>query len=176
MSSAQHTATNDTSNSANSSRLLQEQKRNPTSINRQSPRLSLSGLPTWVQLVRAAGEKAYNREGFVQMGMRPFPAFALAVALFAIPDFAADKKIGPAKAGNDALDITGLAILGKEAVTHELGTDPGMDIVLVQVRIKPKAENGITISRDDFTLISRKDGQKSLAMHPSQIAGSGAIV
>ena len=32
------------------------------------------------------------------------------------------------------------------------------------------------ISPDDFTIISRKDGQRSVALSPGQIAGTGALI
>jgi len=51
-----------------------------------------------------------------------------------------------------------------------------MDIIVVDVKLAPRGENKIKISHDDFTLISRKDGQRSQPLAPSQIAGKGALV
>jgi len=89
---------------------------------------------------------------------------------------AADKKVEPARASNDRIDIRGTAITGREAVTAALGIDPGTDMIVVQIEVRPRIDEGVNLTRDDFILISRKDGQRSPAMHPSQIAGSGALM
>ena len=105
------------------------------------------------------------------MRLRMGSVFALALTVAA-----ADKKIEPAKAGNDNLELTGLAAVGRAEVTKILGVDPGVEMIAIDVRLMPKSETKLPISRDDFTLISRKDGQRSQGMHPSQIAGSGVMV
>lgn len=102
------------------------------------------------------------------------PLFLAALTLASVAG--AEKKIVPAKAGNDTVDVIGTALITRDQVKSELGVDPGMDVVAVKVTVKPKGESGVAISRDDFTLIARNDGQKSQAMHPSQIAGSGVMV
>jgi hypothetical protein len=89
---------------------------------------------------------------------------------------AADKKVAPARAGNDDVDITGSAIISREDVKQALGVDPGMNLVVVDLQIKPKSDAKVTLSRDDFIMISRRDGQRTQAMHPSQIAGSAVMV
>jgi hypothetical protein len=98
-------------------------------------------------------------------------AIAVPMALLA-----ADKNVGPAQAGNDLVELSGQAVIGREHVKDLLGVDPGFDMIAVEIEFKPKTDEGLTIARDDFTLISRNDGQKSIAMHPSQIAGSGTLV
>lgn len=101
----------------------------------------------------------------------------VAVAFFlALPLAAADKKIEPAKAGNDNIDLSALALVNRADVTKALGIDPGVDLIVIDMRLMPKNETKLAVSRDDFTLISRKDGQRSQGMHPSQIAGSGVMV
>jgi hypothetical protein len=89
---------------------------------------------------------------------------------------AADKKTGPAKADNDDVALTGVVASGKDAAAKLLGLDPGMDLIIVDLKIEPKSDVKVKVSRDDFTLISRRDGQRSQAMHPSQIAGSSSLV
>jgi hypothetical protein len=44
------------------------------------------------------------------------------------------------------------------------------------VKLSPRGDAKIKIDLDDFTLISRNDGQRSQPLAPSQIAGSGALV
>lgn len=98
------------------------------------------------------------------------------VFLLALPLAAADKKIEPAKAGNDNIELSGMAFVNRADVTKALGLDPGVDLIVIDMRLMPKNETKLAVSRDDFTLISRKDGQRSQGMHPSQIAGSGVMV
>jgi hypothetical protein len=105
------------------------------------------------------------------MRLRIGSVFFLALALAG-----ADKKIEPAKAGNDNLEVSGLALVNRAEVTKALGVDPGVEIIAIDIRLTPKSEGKLAVSRDDFTLISRRDGQRSQAMHPSQIAGSGVMV
>src|SRR4051794_28892991 len=78
----------------------------------------------------------------------------------------ADKKIEPARAANDQIDIRGTAIVGREAAKAALGMDPGADIIVVDIEVRPKTDAGVKISRDDFVLIARDDGQRSPALHP----------
>jgi hypothetical protein len=86
------------------------------------------------------------------------------------------KALAPARAANDAVEITATAVLGKEAVEQAVGSDLGGDVVIVEVRLTPKGEKPIAVNRDDFTLRSDKDGQKAQPFAPSQLAGSGALV
>jgi hypothetical protein len=74
------------------------------------------------------------------------------------------------------LEITATAFADKESVKQVLGSDLGGFIVVVEVRVAPKAGKSLNLVRDDFLLRSDKDGQKSQPFAPSQIAGSGALV
>lgn len=89
---------------------------------------------------------------------------------------AADKEPQPVQAGNDSVELTGSVITGREQVGKVLGVDPGFEIIAVNISVTAKEDSEVRISRDDFTLISRRDGQKSQGMHPSQIAGSGTMM
>lgn len=99
-----------------------------------------------------------------------------ALALLATAITAADKKLAPVKAGDDAVDLTAAVASGKDASAELLGVDPGMELIVVQLTFTPRDDKKIKVSRDDFTLISRRDGQRSQAMHPSQIAGPATLV
>lgn len=97
--------------------------------------------------------------------------------LFASCTLAAGKKeIKPAQSGNELVDVTAQALVDRPAVSASLGMDPGMDLIVVDVKVAPKGDTKIAVSRDDFTLISRKDGQRSQPLAPSQIAGKGVMV
>ena len=113
----------------------------------------------------------------VATGKLRFPILGLAPFLFCGSLLvAADKKIEPVQDSNDILYVTAMAYADRPSVTTALGRDPGVDMVVVEVELRPKGENELEIWRDDFTLISRKDGQKSQPLAPTQIAGKGALV
>jgi hypothetical protein len=67
-------------------------------------------------------------------------------------------------------------ISGKEAVAKAVGSDLGGSIVIIDLKLTPQGEKPIRISRDDFTLKSDNDGQRSQPFAPSQIAGRGALI
>lgn len=89
---------------------------------------------------------------------------------------AAEKPVGPVSSEDEVLILTATALLDKQAVVKAIGDDPGMDLVVIDIKLAPRADSKVAISLDDFTLISRKDGQRSQPLVPSQIAGSGALV
>jgi hypothetical protein len=89
---------------------------------------------------------------------------------------AAEKKTGPVRGGNDVLDITANVLVDKPSVTEALGRDPGLDLIVVNLKVVPKGDNQVQIWRDDFTLLWGKDGQKSQPLEPGQIAGRGGMV
>jgi hypothetical protein len=89
--------------------------------------------------------------------------------------FAAPKPL-PNQAGNDTLDLAGQVMLTPEEVQQALGTGMGKGFIVVRITATPK--NGETIQLDpaDFTLISRKNGDRCQALEPSEIAGKGELV
>jgi hypothetical protein len=92
---------------------------------------------------------------------------------------ASEKKkapAGPVQGGNDIVDITAKAMVDKESVTQALGRDPGLALIVVEVKVVPKGDNKISVWRDDFTLLYQKDGQKSQPLDPAQIAGKGGLM
>ena len=99
----------------------------------------------------------------------------LLAAVFALAANAA-KTVSPVTSEDEYLVVEALAHLEKESVAEVLGHDPGMELIVVQVKLAPRGETKIKIDLDDFTLISRKDGQRSQPLAPSQIAGAGALV
>jgi hypothetical protein len=89
----------------------------------------------------------------------------------------AQTRPGTARSEDETLTVEATAFLDKEAVVKALGEDPGMQgLVILQVKVAPRGDNNVRISLDDFTLISRNDGQRSQPLAPSQIAGRGALV
>ncbi|MEJ7607746.1 MAG: hypothetical protein WKF37_16100 [Bryobacteraceae bacterium] len=78
--------------------------------------------------------------------------------------------------GNETVDLEASALIDRAEVTAALGLDPGLDLVVINLKLSPHGEHRIKIWLDDFTLISRRDGQRSQPLAPSQIAGKGAMV
>jgi hypothetical protein len=89
---------------------------------------------------------------------------------------AAEKKLPIEQTSNELIDISATALLEKDKIRQELGTDLGADIVVVRVTVRPVSDKPIQLSLDDFLLVSSKDGQRAEPYAPSQIAGSAAIV
>ncbi len=101
-----------------------------------------------------------------------FLIFVIAFALAASPE----KPVGPVSSEDEVLVVTASALIDKQAVQKALGEDPRMDMVVIDIKVAPRADSKVTLSLDDFTLISRKDGQRSQPLAPSQIAGTDALV
>ncbi len=89
---------------------------------------------------------------------------------------AADRKLPIEQTSNDLVDISATAILDKEQIKQELGSDFGGDIVVIRVTIRPVSDRPIQVSLDDFLLVSGKDGQRAQPYSPSQIAGNSTLV
>ncbi len=97
----------------------------------------------------------------------------LALSLVA---FAGEKKPLPGQAGNDDIELVGHVMIDPAEIHQALGADLGTGYIAVRMKVTPKTEKPLRISPDDFTIISRKDGQRSQALSPGQIAGRGALV
>lgn len=90
--------------------------------------------------------------------------------------WAAEKKLPIEQTSNDVLEISATAMIDKDQIQQELGSDLGGDIVVVRVQLRPVSDKPVKISLDDFLLVSSKDGQRSQPFAPSQIAGDTALV
>jgi len=109
--------------------------------------------------------------------MRLFPlvlAGFLGVSTFAYS--ANEKKPAVGRGGNDDVDLAGTVYSDPEVVKSMLGYDPGRELVIVDIKVSPRTDKALQISPDDFTLLSHKDGQRSSAFSPSQLAGKDAMV
>ena len=95
--------------------------------------------------------------------------------LIALGALAADKSL-PNQAGNSKLSLNGTAIVDRKAVTDLMGIDLGEGFIVVKIRAVPQTLQALRVSMDDFTLVSRKNGEKSGAMSPHAIAGTGSMV
>jgi hypothetical protein len=97
--------------------------------------------------------------------------------MLVLPLAGAEKKTAASASGSDEiLVLEATAMIDKDVVAARLGQDPGMNLVLVEVKLAPRADNKVKVWLDDFTLLSSKDGEKSQPLSPSQIAGTGALI
>ena len=106
---------------------------------------------------------------------------ALALLLGAPALFASDERYPIGRSSNDFVEISANLLLDKEQIRQAIGpniagSDLGGSVVVVQVTVRPLGDDPVKIWLDDFMLLSDKDGQRSVAFQPSQIAGAGAII
>ena len=89
---------------------------------------------------------------------------------------AADLKSLPNQAGNGNIDLAGTVFIDSKDIQQVLGTtlDPGY--IVVRIKVEPRMLQAIRISADDFTLVSRKDGERSEALEPGQIGGAANLI
>jgi len=95
--------------------------------------------------------------------------------LGALSALGADKSL-PNQAGNAKLSLSGTAITDRAEITALMGVDLGEGFIIVKIKASPQTLAPLRVGIDDFTLVSRKDGEKSGAMSPTAIAGSGAMI
>lgn len=91
--------------------------------------------------------------------------------------FGADnkKKIEPAFAQSEVIDLTAQAFLDKAEIDSLLGVSIDKGIYLVRVTVRPKGEKPVRIALDDFTLLKQDDGQRTTPFAPSQIAATSGL-
>ena len=89
---------------------------------------------------------------------------------------AADLKSLPNQAGNGNIDLAGTVFVDSKDIQQVVGTtlDPGY--IVVRIKVEPRMLRAIRISADDFTLVSRKDGERSEALAPSRIGGAANLI
>ena len=99
-----------------------------------------------------------------------------AVCLMCALAFAGERKNLPGQAGNDEVDLEASLFLTHDEVTNAIGADIGEGYVVAKVKVIPKGDGALRVGPDDFTMICGKDGQRSTALAPSEIAGKGALI
>jgi len=96
------------------------------------------------------------------------------LAMFMTSAFAADVK-HPGQAGNDNIDLTATVLLDPAAIQQELGADLGPGYVVARIKAMPKIGDPMRIGPDDFTIISRKNGDRGDALTPEMITSKSAL-
>lgn len=94
---------------------------------------------------------------------------------------AAGQELPLGRSSNDKVEIQAELVLGKDQIRQALGPNiPGADLggnyIGVRVTVRPLSDTPVKIWREDFMMLSEKDGQRSSAFGPTQIAGSGTMV
>jgi hypothetical protein len=96
--------------------------------------------------------------------------------------FAGDPKPLPNQASNDSLDLHGAVLMTPSEIRDALGGNdlagPNVDpnVIVVQLKVTPKSATPPRVGPDDFTLLSRKNGERSPALAPNQVAGGGSVL
>lgn len=90
---------------------------------------------------------------------------------------AGDPKPVVNQASNPMLELSGTALVARNDIQLALdGPDLPPGYMAVRLKVTPKQGEPLRVSPDDFTLLSRKDGQRSPALTPHQIAGGGTVL
>ena len=98
----------------------------------------------------------------------------IALLVISLAAGGADLKNLPNQSGNGDIDLAGNALVDSKEIQELVGAPMATHYVVVRLKVSPRMIQAIRISPDDFTLVSRKDGERSPTISPSQIAGSSA--
>ena len=107
------------------------------------------------------------------MTMRVF-AILMGAAFLIIA--APKKEVASAKGENEDLILSVTLYLDSASIKELVGSDLDGHYILASVKVEPKYGKEIVIDRDDFQLLTNKDGDKAKPFDPGQIAGRGALV
>lgn len=87
---------------------------------------------------------------------------------------ASERKQIEARGSNDRMEVDAVLMLESSDIHAALGTDLESGYVVVRVKVTPKGDP-LRVTPDDFTLVSRKDGDRAAALAPAQIASKSAL-
>ena len=76
----------------------------------------------------------------------------------------------------DDAEFRARLVLDRNEIKSLLGNDLDGDYILVQLNIRPLYNYPLVLGRDDFTLRSRRDNERSKGMSPDEIAGESVLV
>jgi len=101
---------------------------------------------------------------------------AILCALSTMNTRAADKKAFPGQAGNDNIELTGTLLLDPAQIRDAVGSELGPGIIVARVKASNKTGDPMRIGPGDFSLLSRKDGDRGDALAPAELAGGSALI
>lgn len=85
-------------------------------------------------------------------------------------------RVASSHGASDRMEILATVHANKSAVKELLGDDIHGYVMVVEITIKPRVEEGVKIDRDDFQLLTTDDGQKTRPFAPAQLLGTGGLV
>ena len=100
------------------------------------------------------------------------------ILLSVLSALAGDKKLPIGLNSDDTVEIAGVIHVDKDDIKQLLGNVDmtGLeDIVVVEMTVRPLTEKPLVVDRDEFMLISDKDGQRAQPFDASQIAGGATL-
>jgi hypothetical protein len=100
---------------------------------------------------------------------------AAAMFVFALAAVAADKKAFPGQAGNDNIELAGTLLMDPAEIRQAVGSDLEPGIIVARIKVSNKTGDLLRFGPDDFTLVSRKNGDRGGALAPGQLAGGSAL-
>ncbi len=103
---------------------------------------------------------------------------AALLTLFAVPSFAASHpspRTGSGQNANGAVSIEATVYGDPDSVKNAVTDDLGGHYIVVRVKLAPKTGT-LPVQLDDFLLKTDKDGERSHAYAPTQIAGQGVLI
>lgn len=88
-----------------------------------------------------------------------------------------DKKAvrKPIVGGNDNIDLTVTLFTEPAEIKDAVGVELDPGIVVIRVTASVRTDDPLRLSPDDFVLISRKNGERSDALPPNQIASTSSL-
>jgi hypothetical protein len=98
------------------------------------------------------------------------------LTLMSTPAIFAENKPAPNQASNQEVALAGTVMLDRVEIRDALGTDLGPGYAVVRITVTPKTDAALRVGPDDFTLLSRKDGDRGGALDPNQIAAPGGAL
>jgi len=106
-----------------------------------------------------------------------FALFAImSVVSVAGAAFAGDKKAFPGQAGNDNIELTATVMTDAAEIRQAIGSDLPPGVVVMRVKATNKTGEAMRIGPADFTVVSRKDGDRADAAAPGELAGGSALI
>ncbi len=97
-----------------------------------------------------------------------------ALLLANIMTAASERKPAEARGSNDRLEVDATVFLEPSDMRDALGADLNLGYTIVRVKVTPKGDP-LSVTPDDFTLLSRKDGDRGEALAPAMIASKSAL-
>jgi hypothetical protein len=85
-----------------------------------------------------------------------------------------DQDFTPGVAENRVVSITATPYMERAEVTQAAGADLGQYVTAVQITVQPKAGK-MRIDRDDFTLLTFKNGEHTTPLAPSELGSRADI-